>query len=337
MIITGIMLLAVTAFSQHSSRDRTRQQAQDRKSEVTAVRKVHNHKSKATIRPGIQNSSTHRESNARRPADRQNTQRKQAVNPARRKTVQTSGSRTVNTGNKSAGTRSAERKVTVNTRTDKGQARKTGPGNNRVRTSKPGNGQTHARKPGSLRAPESRPGNEGRGNYGNENRRNYTTPNRKHVRHSTGVPARHVPVRYKTIRHHYRTPSHVRVVWTPAMYREYRIIYPDFHYWYYPAGYTIVTIPAYNAYFHIGEVRNVYGRIHEVWYSWTTDEYYLYFGGTYPYQDFTVILSGRHARRFHRHPEAFFEGRYIWVTGLVSTFEGKPEILVKRSSQVHLY
>jgi len=121
------------------------------------------------------------------------------------------------------------------------------------------------------------------------------------------------------------------------MYREYRYIYPEFSYWYYPSGYRIVTVPSWNAYFHVGEVRNVYGRIHEVWYHWPSDEYYLYFGGTYPYQDFTVILSGSHARRFHRNPEAFFSGRYIWVTGLVSTFEGKPEIMVKRKHQVHLY
>ena len=114
-------------------------------------------------------------------------------------------------------------------------------------------------------------------------------------------------------------------------------MYPDFHYWYYPVGYRIVTVPAYRAYFHMGEVRNVYGRIHEVWYSWSTDEYFLYFGGNYPYHDFTVILSGKHARRFSRHPEMFFTGQYLWVTGLVSNFDGKPEIIVMRRSQVHLY
>ena len=145
----------------------------------------------------------------------------------------------------------------------------------------------------------------------------------------------HVPVKH--MKRHYRSPRHVHVIWTPQMYREYRVIYPEFHYWYYPTGYRIITVPAYNAFFHIGDVRNVYGRVHEVWYSWSTDEYYLYFGGSYPYHDFTVILSGRDARRFDRYPEAFFAGRYIWVTGLVSTFEGKPEIMVKRTSQVHLY
>jgi hypothetical protein len=121
------------------------------------------------------------------------------------------------------------------------------------------------------------------------------------------------------------------------MWREYRLLYPEFRYWYYPTGYTVLNIPAYHAWGHIGEVRNVYGRVHEVYYAWSTDEYYLYFGGQYPYQDFTVILKGRHARRFSRNPEYYFRGRSLWVTGLVSIFEGKPEIMVKRSHQVHLY
>ena len=121
------------------------------------------------------------------------------------------------------------------------------------------------------------------------------------------------------------------------MYHDYRVMYPEFRYWNYHTGYRIITIPAYNACFHVGDVRNVYGRIHEVWYSWSTDEYYMYFGGNFPYQDFTVIISGRDARRFSRHPEAYFGGRYIWVTGLLSNLEGKPEIMVKRKSQIHLY
>jgi hypothetical protein len=121
------------------------------------------------------------------------------------------------------------------------------------------------------------------------------------------------------------------------MYRDYRVMYPEFRYWYYPVGYEIATIPFYRAYYHIGEVRNVYGRVHEVFYSWSTDEYYLYFGGDFPYHDFTVVISGRHARRFDRYPELFFEGRYMWVTGLLSTFEGRPELVVKRRHQIHLY
>ena len=169
------------------------------------------------------------------------------------------------------------------------------------------------------------------------NKGNYTPSNRKHVRNTNSGVKHYTPVKYRTVHQPYRVPEHNHVVWTHNMHREYRSWYPDFNYWYYPTGYRIVNVPFHNAYFHIGEVRNVYGRVSNVWYSWSTDEYYLYFGASYPYQNFTVIVEGRDARRLSRHPEAYFGGRYIWVTGLISTFEGKPEIMVKRNSQIHLY
>ena len=172
-----------------------------------------------------------------------------------------------------------------------------------------------------------------------EKRKHYTTPNRRVVRtnHVNNHHYRYNPVRYRNVHYHYHAPKRVHVTWTNRMYRDYRIMYPEYRYWYYPVGYQIVTIPFYHAYYHVGEVRNVYGRVHEVYYSWTTDEYHLYFGGSYPYHDFTVVISGRHARRFDRYPEMFFEGRYMWVTGLLSTFNGRPELIVKRRHQIHLY
>ena len=168
-------------------------------------------------------------------------------------------------------------------------------------------------------------------------RTHYIPQERHRVRQNHNNIQHYTPVRYNKAHIKYRVPNRINVYWTHDMYRHYRIMYPDFQHWYYPVGYRILTLPAYNAYMHFGKVRNVYGRVQEVWYSWSTDEYFLYFGGPYPYQDFTVVISGNHARRFSRHPEGFFQQRYIWVTGLVSSFEGKPEILVKRKFQIHLY
>jgi len=224
----------------------------------------------------------------------------------------------------------SNRNRTVENRTRK-------PGNEQIRKPENRNRTTEyrTRKPGNeqIRKPVNRNG------QGTSTRsvRHYTPESRVRVRRDHQAYRNHSPVRHNTGHQHYRTPKRVNVYWTHNMYRDYRIMYPDFHYWYYPVGYRIVNVPAYRAYFHMGEVRNVYGRVHEVWYSWSTDEYFLYFGGSHPYQDFTVIIEGRHARRFSRHPEMFFSGRYIWVTGLVSTFDGRPEIMVKRRSQIHLY
>lgn len=170
-----------------------------------------------------------------------------------------------------------------------------------------------------------------------EQRRNYNTPNRTVVHHEQAHYYNPEPFEYRKVHYAYREPYRIHVIWTPRMYHEYMIMYPDYSFWYYPIGYNILTISAYDALYHVGEVRNVYGRVQNVWYAWQTDEYYLYFGGPYPFQDFTVIIPGRKARHFGNRPELFFEGRHIWITGLISIFEGKPEIMVHRSSQIHLY
>jgi len=121
------------------------------------------------------------------------------------------------------------------------------------------------------------------------------------------------------------------------MYRTYRRYYPHFELWYYPMGYRINTISAFEADAYIGEVARVYGKIYESWYSRKNDEYYLYIGGPFPYQDFTIILDGRDARKYSWSPHRYFTDRYISVTGLISSFDGKPEMIIKNRSQIELY
>ena len=121
------------------------------------------------------------------------------------------------------------------------------------------------------------------------------------------------------------------------MHHDFRIFYPQVHVWRYPVGYRIVSIPAYDANGYIGEVANVYGQVVEVYYALPSDEYYLYFGDYYPYHDFTVVLPGWIASRYSSYPESYLEREDIVVTGLISTFDGKPEIVVKRESQISIY
>jgi hypothetical protein len=129
----------------------------------------------------------------------------------------------------------------------------------------------------------------------------------------------------------------VEIIWDYRMYNDYRYLYPEYTMWYYSYGHRIYTVSAYDVRAYVGELVRVYGIVDEVWYSGQTDEYYLYFGGPYPYNDFTVIMTGRDARKFSRKPTRFFAGRHIAVTGLVSLWEGKPELVVKRKSQVDPY
>ena len=121
------------------------------------------------------------------------------------------------------------------------------------------------------------------------------------------------------------------------MHRHYIEMYPMVPHWSYYNGYHIETISAYDALFYQGEVVTVYGRVTDVYYSPASDEYFMYFGPYYPYQDFTVIVPGYIARSYGHRPESFFIDSYLAVTGLVTSYNGEPEIYVKRDFQLHLY
>ncbi len=171
-----------------------------------------------------------------------------------------------------------------------------------------------------------------------EKRKVYITPApRRIARPAPVVNYVYRPVEYRRIHYPYSAPSRINIIWTNNMYREYVYLYPEFNLWYYPYGYHIENVSAYDASAFIGEVANIYGRVYDTWYLRETDEYFLYFGGPYPYQDFSIVLTGKDARRFSRNPERFFTNRNISVTGLVSLWEDKPEIVVKKRSQIHLY
>jgi hypothetical protein len=142
---------------------------------------------------------------------------------------------------------------------------------------------------------------------------------------------------YRSVHYVYRRPVHYEVYWTPEIHRHFIEIYPMVHYWNYYDGYRINTISAYDAMYYRGDVMTVYGEVFEVYYSRQTDEYFLYFGAYYPYQDFTVILPGYLAHKYSYQPERYFENRCIAVTGLITTFNGEPEIVVRESFQINMY
>lgn len=107
--------------------------------------------------------------------------------------------------------------------------------------------------------------------------------------------------------------------------------------WNYRTGYRISTLSAYDALYYVGDVRRVYGRVTDVFYAWENDEYILYFGPQFPYHDFSVIIPGHIAERYSRRPERFFTGANVAVTGLITAYDGKPEVLVRRSHQIERY
>jgi len=373
IIITAILLFAISVYAQRSSRERSRPEPEKQKSETTVRRSIEQKSNKGqqatrtrqassrdisytsrsrtspTKSHATSRSSASRTSPAKSKANRPSgVSRSQTQKSTYQKPRQGQVSRS-NTGNvgRTSGDRSPNR---GNTGTYKGKQTSPNKGTmGRYNGNKsPGNKGNVRSNTNSQRNNQSVRGNTAtRNNVPRakatrthaEYRKHYSTPNRRVVRtnHAKGYNYHYNPVKYRNAHYHYHVPKRVHVTWTNRMYHDYRHMYPEYGYWYYPIGYQIATIPFYYAYTHVGEVRNVYGRVHEVYYSWTSDEYHLYFGGDYPYHDFTVIISGRNARRYDRYPEMFFEGRYMWVTGLLSTFEGRPELIVKRRHQIHLY
>jgi|GEM_PF-5994849 hypothetical protein len=142
---------------------------------------------------------------------------------------------------------------------------------------------------------------------------------------------------YRRIHDPYREPVHFNLFWTPQLRFEYIALYPAIAYYKYPIGYRIMNISAYDAMHYRGEIVNIYGRVYEVYYSRYTDEYLLYFGAYFPYHDFTAVLPGEIARQYSPWPERYFEKDYMVITGLVTQYEGSPEIVVRSTEQIRLY
>lgn len=203
-----------------------------------------------------------------------------------------------------------------------------------------------ARKPVSISTP-----NNPRSTYRSPRSTVYATPNRVN-KYSTKryygghhyhyvYPTRRVKIHYHydTYIHNYHVlyyPTYRDIYWTRHMYRNYARWYPGYT-WRYNWGYRINTISVFEAKFNLGEVAMVYGRVYATWYNAETNDYLLFFGGDFPDQQFTVVLPGRVARRFSWRPERFFLGQHITVTGLITTFDGIPEIIVKNKRQIGLY
>ncbi|HKK62610.1 MAG TPA: hypothetical protein VJ951_08620 [Bacteroidales bacterium] len=163
---------------------------------------------------------------------------------------------------------------------------------------------------------------------------------------STTVSRRYYPAKKVQIHVHPKTyhgsyrvlyyPSHREIVWTRRMYRDYADLYPGYR-WRYPIGYRINTISAFDARYNIGEVSRVYGRVYGTWYNRQTGDLLLFFGGEFPYQNFTMVVPKSVARKYSWRPEKFFLGQHVMATGLITSFEGKPEMIIKRRHQLDVY
>ncbi|MFA6128875.1 MAG: hypothetical protein WC699_16365 [Bacteroidales bacterium] len=138
-------------------------------------------------------------------------------------------------------------------------------------------------------------------------------------------------------RYYYRIPRHIDLIWTPLLFHRFMYYYPTHTNWEMEFGSQIETISANDAGQYAGTVRRVYGKVDEVYYSPEDENYILYIGAPFPYQDMSVVIPRNIARNISASPKWYFENEYVWVVGLINMWEGKPELIVRDEDQIRKY
>lgn len=320
VLILAMLLMAATAFTQTSRRTANSQKpAREEQTKKTTVKSQRTGKKSTSVKKNtnVQHNNTQRRSAGHENKSTSFSNRSKAHQQERRTSAGSSEARQETRRTATGGTTD---------RTAGNPSRKATSANNRKQSTHVA--PDHSRAHGSV---NSRTGTKYVTHYKSPRLYHGTRVVRYHYNkapRSRLYRSRHFP---------YRIPGHFEIYWTPALRREYIRIYPMVKTWRYPIGYRIQTISAYDALFYHGEVMNVYGKVYEVFYSRETDEYVLYFGAYYPHHDLSVVVPGWIARRMNRRPELFFERQHVMVTGLITSFDDKPEIVVRNTGQLRIY
>lgn len=138
------------------------------------------------------------------------------------------------------------------------------------------------------------------------------------------------------VRNHYYVYNrpHHHVVFMHSWFNFYVNYFPGYRIHY---SRHIDVIPGDIARYHVGDLKVVYGRVYETYYDPQVNEFYLYFGSPYPRQDLTVVVTGRDARRLARKTARYFIGWDFSVAGLITSWEGKPEIVINDKDQLQRF
>lgn len=305
-----MVLIAATTFSQSERRTTNREKPAQR---TTETRRESNNKTTVQQKSSREATQTRQQQPS---GTLKNTEKNKAAAPAPNRSVSTSKQRPVN--NQSTSTRREP-----------------------VRNEPQRHDDRHRPNPPHKNAPAHNPRHNNIKNHAVYTKpyKDYSSPRVYREKHVVNHHYKQVPMNriYRSHHHVYRSPANINIIWTPVIHRRFVEIYPMIKVWYYPAGYRIQTISAYDASYYRGEVMNVYGQVNDMFYSRATDEYFLYIGPYYPYHDFTVVVPGWLARSFNPQPMRFFNNKYLATTGLITEFDGIPEIVVKDQMQINLY
>jgi DNA/RNA endonuclease YhcR with UshA esterase domain len=90
------------------------------------------------------------------------------------------------------------------------------------------------------------------------------------------------------------------------------------------------------AYKYVGETKTVCGTVTSATYAVRSrgKPTFLNLNKPYPNHIFTIVIWGSNRDKFKNPPEVFFKRKEVCVTGLITTYRGKPQIEVEEPSQI---
>ena len=100
----------------------------------------------------------------------------------------------------------------------------------------------------------------------------------------------------------------------------------------------IDAISCYEAKDHIGERTTVYGVVVDTNYASGSSGQPTFLNMCYTYPSpnrFTVVIWGENRGKFSQPPEDYYDGKTIYVSGLIVPYDGVPEIEVTSPDQIH--
>lgn len=85
---------------------------------------------------------------------------------------------------------------------------------------------------------------------------------------------------------------------------------------------------------HLNEKVSIVDKVYDIRATQGDGGLTLNLGAKYPNQLLTVIIPGASRTKFVANAEGAFKGRIVYVTGTVTSYEGKPAITVTDSTQL---
>lgn len=103
----------------------------------------------------------------------------------------------------------------------------------------------------------------------------------------------------------------------------------------YAEGQTLTAAEAAN---HLGEPGTVCGTVASAHFANRSrgQPTFINLDRPYPNQIFTVMIWGSDRARFSHAPETYYADKAVCITGIIKSYRGKPEIIVKSPDQIHL-